>query len=535
MGSVSSIEWTDASWNPVRARGDGKLGWHCERVSPGCEHCYAERLNGRLGTGLKYTVPNRQQVELFLDEKTLTAPLRWRKPRKIFVGSMTDLFGEFVPDAWLDRIFAVMALSQRHQFQLLTKRSKRMREYILNARCRIERRIDDQRDNGEGHSQPIPNRSEGRFSNLPSSNLAARLAWPLPNCWLGVSAEDQQRLDERVPELLATPAALRFVSAEPLLGPLDLSKFLSYDPNHEHNQERRRVDLRDGKTWRTGDRLRGADMAHREARLGPMEQSRQNESLQAIQGGEIESDIGISDGEGHGAQTPNDWTSLTPHLATFQRPPSGGDDDQSSERNQDGQSAKEPGAGHTIREHQTRDSDSSSGPDSQPVGRDESCSKADNGPGDGDTSSSSERGAAAPACGRVRSGVSNGLPDRSWRQARLWVIVGGESGPGARPMDIAWARDIVRQCREAGAPVFVKQMGRWVLGNDVGFAVNDWLLSVGRAFRPPMIGRGARRRHPEAIGFSLFDPKGGDPSGWPEDLRVRQFPEVRPLNSCVSR
>ncbi|MEK9751770.1 MAG: DUF5131 family protein [Rhodospirillaceae bacterium] len=110
MGDRSRIEWTDASWTPIRARNraTGKVGWHCEHVSEGCRNCYAERWNRPYGTGLPYKPGHRADVELFLDEQLLTQPLRWRRPRRVFVCSMTDLFADFVPDEWIDRVFAVM-------------------------------------------------------------------------------------------------------------------------------------------------------------------------------------------------------------------------------------------------------------------------------------------------------------------------------------------------------------------------------------------------------------------------------------------
>lgn len=105
-----------------------------------------------------------------------------------------------------------------------------------------------------------------------------------------------------------------------------------------------------------------------------------------------------------------------------------------------------------------------------------------------------------------------------------WLIVGGESGPGARPFDLEWARSVVAQCKAAGVPAFVKQMGRCVLGDDAGFQVNHWLLADGRGFVPPIIGANANKRPPGAIGFSLYDSHGGDMAAWPDDLRVREFP-----------
>jgi protein gp37 len=209
MADKSAIEWTDATWNPIRARNlrTGKVGWHCEHATTGCEFCYAEGFNKRLGTGLPFKPGHRKDIELFLDDKMLTQPLRWKKPRMIFVCSMTDLFADFVPDEWIDRMFAVMALSPQHTFQVLTKRPERMREYFSGSPIEICRRVADA--------------STGRGGCFTADDLWTM--WPLPNVWLGVSAERQQEADDRILWLLETPAAVRFISAEPLLGPLDLT------------------------------------------------------------------------------------------------------------------------------------------------------------------------------------------------------------------------------------------------------------------------------------------------------------------------
>jgi protein gp37 len=186
MSDGTSIEWTDASWNPLRARAKivgGGTGWACVRVSQGCVNCYAATFNKRLGTGLDYTVPALAKVETYLDEKVLDAPLHWRKPRKVFVCSMTDLFGEWVSDSEIAEVFGVMARARQHTFQVLTKRPERMRHWVAD----------------------VVHFTEG-----------------LPNVWLGTSVEDQASADERIPHLLATPAAVRFLSCEPLLGPVDL-------------------------------------------------------------------------------------------------------------------------------------------------------------------------------------------------------------------------------------------------------------------------------------------------------------------------
>lgn len=208
---LTTIEWTEHTWNPI-------VG--CSIVSPGCTNCYAmrqaariERMNPSLAhyAGLTKTV-NGNAVwtgRLALAPKrTLLEPLRRKKPTTYFVNSMSDLFHEDVPDEWIDRVFAVMALCPQHTFQVLTKRSARMRDYIGSSLSNVRRiAIDVRRE----------------LLGLPRPGAAA--AWPLPNVWLGVSCEDQRRAVERIPDLLATPAAVRFVSAEPLLGPIDFRRW----------------------------------------------------------------------------------------------------------------------------------------------------------------------------------------------------------------------------------------------------------------------------------------------------------------------
>lgn len=229
----TNIEWTDATWNPIRG---------CSRVSEGCRNCYAEtaakwinRLergrgvpegegayDGLLAAGGQWN----GQIKLVPD--ALDQPFSWKKPRRIFVNSMSDLFHENVPEKFIDRVFAVMALANRHVFQILTKRPQRMQEYLNNFT--FERMIESCMDS-EGHSQ-IPRYTMQKimhlFGKFPNSTLypnePLRNHWPLPNVWLGVSVEDQKTADARIPVLLQVPAAIRWVSAEPLLGPLNLTE-----------------------------------------------------------------------------------------------------------------------------------------------------------------------------------------------------------------------------------------------------------------------------------------------------------------------
>jgi len=295
--SQTDIQWTDESLNPIRARHKetGELGWHCEKVGKGCEYCYAEPINlNRFGTGLPFTRSSRDLVEIFLDEKMLQVPLKRRKPTKFFISSTTDICASFVPDEVLDRIFAVMALADKHTFQLLTKRPDRLWEYINDV------------------------------------------DFPYPNVHLGFSGSTQNDFDKNLGYLLDTPAALRFVSYEPGLEAVDFEKI------------------------------------------------------------------------------------VPPSLA--QRHPYG-----------------------SVMEYDV-------------------------------------------LRGHMKGPDDVGLPKLGW------VIIGGESGADARPFDIRWARDCVAQCKDAGVPVFVKQLGTNPVDNGTP--------------------------------IKLKDRKGGEPAEWPADLRVREFPEM---------
>lgn len=279
MAGKSKIEWTEVSWNPVTG---------CDKISPGCKHCYAELMAKRLKAMGQRNYANG--FSLTLQPHMLELPLKWKAPTRIFVNSMSDLFHKDVPDGYIQQVFAVMRRAHWHKFQVLTKRSDRLLE------------------------------------------LARKLPWE-PNIWMGVSVENQKYADERIPHLLQTPAAVRFLSCEPLLGPVDLG-LLGTCP----------------KEWGIGYRMIG-DLLH-------------------------------------------------------------------------------------------------------------------------------------------------------------WVIVGGESGPGARDCNIDWIRSIVQQCKAAHVPCFVKQLG----------AKPYWFLAK-RLNKDAAI--------PPRAYLNLRGGKGGNPYAWPEDLRVREYPEVQ--------
>jgi protein gp37 len=219
MADNTSIEWTDATWNPIRARNKATcgIGHFCVHMSEGCRFCYAERLQPRFRNPIRFAAQDRDKVEIYLDEDVLLQPLRWRRPRRIFPCSMTDLFGDWVTDDMLDRIFAVMALAPQHTFQVLTKRAERLRDYLLS---------NDIRERLAEHVlglSPDPRSLPTVYNGAITDRRDRIYPWPLPNIWLGVSVEDQKTADERIPLLLETPAARRVISAEPLLGPIDLT------------------------------------------------------------------------------------------------------------------------------------------------------------------------------------------------------------------------------------------------------------------------------------------------------------------------
>jgi len=309
MGDSTNIEWTSATWNPIRG---------CSRVSAGCVNCYAERQAIRqIQTGYAGLIKRTSHGpawtgEVRLVPELLDQPLRWTRPRRIFVNSMSDLFHEKLEHHEIEKVFGVMGACPQHTFQVLTKRPQRMLDLLTDAAfCEMAWHEAEQHTHAE-------------------------MQWPFPNVQLGVSVENQETADERIPLLLQTPAAVRFVSYEPALGPVDFVPWIGVEP---------------------------------------------------------------------------------------------------------------------------------------PIG------------------------ASTYSDGRARRCDLTGTPvDRP-----DWIIAGGESGPGARPCDVAWIRSAVEQCKAAGVPVFVKQLGANI----------DWV----RDENGKQLGR-----------LSLRDRKGGDPAEWPADLRVREFP-----------
>lgn len=219
MAKDCKIGWIEAL---ARQRGVNARSWNpvigCSRASSGCQNCYAAGIAHRFGhhgAGVYAGLTERDgdgtprfNGKISFCEKRLVEPLSWRKPAVVFAGDMADLFHPNVTDEMLDKIFAVMALRPDCLFLVLTKRPERMREYCSSR-------------DGMGNAQICH-----AVNAIPAQlgNRHGALEMPMPNVWLGVTAENQAAADDRIPHLLATPAAKRFVSVEPMLGPADFDE-----------------------------------------------------------------------------------------------------------------------------------------------------------------------------------------------------------------------------------------------------------------------------------------------------------------------
>lgn len=211
MSDKTGIEWTDATWNPTTG---------CDRVSPGCDHCYAMTLAPRLKAmgSPRYQKDGDPRTSgpgfgVSVHPSALDQPLRWTRPRRIFVNSMSDLFHDEIPDEYIARVWAVMAAAPQHTFQVLTKRHGRMRSLLSS--------LDFDLAVAEAWTRLGTTAGSLFEDHTPP--------YPLPNVWVGVSAEDQRWANTRINALMNTPAAVRFVSCEPLLGPIEYDEFPAVD------------------------------------------------------------------------------------------------------------------------------------------------------------------------------------------------------------------------------------------------------------------------------------------------------------------
>lgn len=232
MADGSRIEWTEATWNPLRG---------CSRVSEGCRNCYAERTAARFDKpgmpyeGLIHRATKGWNGKVRFVPEVLDQPLRWKRPRKIFVNSMSDLFHENVPFEQIAAIFGVMSAARHHTFQVLTKRPERALAFFawleqqtepkarwVESVAEAEQACGQAAGTRAAHTHPVQCVAIDHFAEAQGVRTDGfYLQWPLPNVWLGVSVENQATADERIPQLLQMPAAVRWLSCEPLLGPIN--------------------------------------------------------------------------------------------------------------------------------------------------------------------------------------------------------------------------------------------------------------------------------------------------------------------------
>jgi protein gp37 len=392
--SQTSIEWTDAVWNPVRG---------CTKISPGCKNCYAETLSERFRGVPGH--PYEQGFDLRLVPEKIAEPLRWRKPRRVFVNSMSDLFHEGVPFEFVAAVFGVMAACPQHTFQVLTKRPERMLEWFewmqqrsplvapaiiaWGAACDAMRAANVQNPGGE---------------------LLGNQPWPPPNVWLGVSVENRKHGLPRINVLREVPAAVRFLSVEPLLEDLgDISHLLRGD--HGHSEDDGGTCLSCGGVRRANDRQRGNGVEGGSSPVVSLDTVHGEHRVLSTESGEGYA-RGVSTGPIHGEWRAGQCTCSPTGMETLQRTSPRRHDREPQEWDQGGQPSQQPGVGHSFRANNPRHAGSGVQPRQEP--------------------------------------------------AISWVIVGGESGHGARPMHPEWARRIRDQCVAAGVAFFFKQWGEWI-------------------------------------------------------------------------
>ncbi len=463
MGDTA-ISWTHRpgtrgrTWNPVRG---------CSRTiaagakQSGCGDgtgggCYAERTAGRFcGPGKPYeglvriTAKGARWtgvVRLVMDH--IRDPLHWREPSTVFTNSMSDLFHENLPDSSIDYVVAVMMIcalredGPDHTFQTLTKRAARMRSYFNDPTTqeRVARRAGSMMEDGDGWFDLIAFRKEGLVH---------------PSMWWGVSVENQAAADERIPELLATPAAVRFLSCEPLIGPVDLAQWIG-DCDVRQDQESGGVRVRGGDVGRIGDRQRREDMEGSGSARKSMGMSTEVGPVQAGHRRSNRND-GVPDSSGNARREEDDGAVASPDLVPSLRSDPRRYDREPQERSQARQQAREPGTRHGQR----ADDSCSQSPETRegctPARGVEPIREAHISAGNRDPSSQSERRAAGHDRGALRRDVPAHLGGSPRPQSLHWIICGCESGPGARSCDSAWLRSLRDQCASAGVPYFLKQ------------------------------------------------------------------------------
>lgn len=480
MAQETNIAWCDLTWNPTHG---------CSRVSTGCKHCYAETLSLRHGqTGKPWTALNAAENVLLKPHKLrepLSGAKAWRglgaaaaaagktDGKLVFVNSMSDLFHEQVPDEYIARVFAVMAAAQRHIFQILTKRPERMRDLMVDRGGRfwahVAHAISTELDIEPAALRAMTSRGDSRGF--------------LRNVWLGVSIENRKWVG-RADILRETPAAVRFISAEPLIGPLVPVSDRRMGDNPVYGGIRG-SGVQGSPGWRTGDPVGRHDLA----RSGP-----QGQSLDAghevaplrAEAGREQAPERLFAGPGDVRWQARARTGASTGMAPLQSRSAdrAGANDQPQERRQGRQSAGELGAGDLLRAGDPRSRGAGASRLPEPDRRGQSSRDADLGEGGPDAGAARQRGDSSGSGDGLRRGVSDGIEDRSERAMGpwldltgiSWLILGGESGAGHRPLDLQWMRDLRDAARATAmgnerpdCALFVKQLG----GHRPGTALED--------------------------------------------------------------
>lgn len=432
----SKIEWTEYSWNPVTG---------CTPVSEGCQNCYAKRMAKRLRGRCGY--PADDPFRVTLHPERLEEPLKWKKPRRVFVCSMGDLFHEDVHPYDIMQIFNVMAKAKQHTFLVLTKRPERMLEFYKRLR--------------PGNVIPGP-----YFSITGIGEGWAGSPPVLPdNIWLGVTAENQQRADERIPILLQIPATVRFVSCEPLLSAIDLTKWLGGKnindgcrktilcPNGDRGIQYF-TNRRDLETQRAD---RECQRCESEVERNPDEKSRNNAKPGPFKSS---NDREWQESNGLCSSCSMDVLQQGRNTGSF------GDKPQRRESKE--QSSRQLGVGDQEREYLACGAGVEAlGQEGTTRGEEFKC-KTYSPTGYRNTVDLEEpRDVLITNSGTLQSVCDDNtgyLPSENMETSFRginWCIVGGETGPGARPMHPDWVRSLRDQCQDAGISFFLKSWGEY--------------------------------------------------------------------------
>lgn len=408
MGNTK-IEWAEKSWNPLSG---------CSPVSEGCANCYAERMAKRLAG--RYGYPKDEPFRVTDHDDRFQDPIKWKKPRRIFVCSMGDLFHEAVRESDIGLVIYMMRRANWHSYMILTKRPQRMLHFFANKE------------------------------------------WNNDHIWLGVSVENQKRADERIPILLQIPAKVRFVSAEPLLDNIDFSPWIGYNPikseRREHNvpKTKRGNSLQGRREGRTVDRPTGTNLEINGEARRQMERGNTIDSLSEKKSRTRHGSIFPSAGDGQ--QETDSGPGPSCYLAAFQRPNPKRFNCESQKWEEKGQPPRKFGTGDILAPNASCESYFEDGIYGKSMGRDESTNEIDAGGRCGDSPSAANGRTIKNNSKGLRNSFPNSIKNSTGQPALSWIIAGCESGPQRRPAEIQWFRDIRDQCQMAGVPFFLKQM-----------------------------------------------------------------------------